>query len=161
MQILGKALSLPHLWIRKSSKVDCSTIISLKVTNIKSSMSSIFMNVSGHVPHYGSTHNFSNPAHCQSIPTRFSSLSNMILWVTVPYSRSSLMPAHLMSYHVIFSDVILSNLILSDVILSYLILSPFCSVWRPFKMNTAEAIAACLYITGFKDLARVLLDPFG
>ena len=32
---------------------------------------------------------------------------------------------------------------------------------RPFKMNTAEAIAACLYIAGFKDLARVLLDPFG
>ena len=28
-------------------------------------------------------------------------------------------------------------------------------------MNTAEAIAACLYIAGFKDLARVLLDPFG
>ena len=32
---------------------------------------------------------------------------------------------------------------------------------RPFKMNTAEAIAACLYIAGFKDLAKVLLDPFG
>jgi pre-rRNA-processing protein TSR3 len=32
---------------------------------------------------------------------------------------------------------------------------------RPFKMNTAEALAATLYITGYKDLARVLLDPFG
>ena len=156
MEILGKALFPPHLWIGKNRKVDCSTIISLKITNIKSSMSSIFMKVSGHVPHNGSTHNFPNPTHCQFIPTCFSSLSNMILWVTVPYSRSYLMPAHLMLYHVIFSDVILS-----DVILSYLILSPFCSMWRPFKMNTAEAIAACLYITGFKDLARVLLDPFG
>jgi hypothetical protein len=38
--------------------------------------------------------------------------------------------------------------------------SPLIS-FRPFKMNTAEAIAACLYISGFKDLARVLLDPFG
>ncbi|KAI9010688.1 putative ribosome biogenesis protein C16orf42 [Hyaloraphidium curvatum] len=32
---------------------------------------------------------------------------------------------------------------------------------RPFKMNTAEAMAACLYITGFKDDARALLSPFG
>jgi hypothetical protein len=31
---------------------------------------------------------------------------------------------------------------------------------RPFKMNTAEALAACLYITGFKDEARILLSPF-
>ena len=31
---------------------------------------------------------------------------------------------------------------------------------RPFKMNTAEALAACLYITGFKDEARTLLEPF-
>ena len=161
MQIFGKALFSPHLWIGKSRKVDCSTIISLKITNIKSSMSSIFMKVSGHVPHNGSTHNFSNPAHCQSIPARFSSLSNMILWVTVPYSRSYLMPAHLMSCHVMLSSLMLSYPILSYPMLCYVILSPFCSMWRPFKMNTAEAIAACLYITGFKDLARVLLDPFG
>lgn len=31
---------------------------------------------------------------------------------------------------------------------------------RPFKMNTAEALAACLYITGFKEEARTLLEPF-
>lgn len=32
---------------------------------------------------------------------------------------------------------------------------------RPYKMNTAEATAACLYITGFKSEAAVLLSPFG
>ncbi len=32
---------------------------------------------------------------------------------------------------------------------------------RPYKMNTVEATAACLYITGFKDDARRLLSPFG
>lgn len=32
---------------------------------------------------------------------------------------------------------------------------------RPFKMNTAEAMAACLYITGFKDDARIMLSSFG
>ncbi len=32
---------------------------------------------------------------------------------------------------------------------------------RPYKMNTAEATAACLYITGFKDDAKLLLSPFG
>jgi pre-rRNA-processing protein TSR3 len=32
---------------------------------------------------------------------------------------------------------------------------------RPFKMNTAEAMAACLYIAGFKEDARTLLSPFG
>lgn len=32
---------------------------------------------------------------------------------------------------------------------------------RPYKMNTAEATAACLYITGFKDDAKKLLSPFG
>jgi hypothetical protein len=31
---------------------------------------------------------------------------------------------------------------------------------RPFKMNTAEAIAATLYIVGLKDEARQLLAPF-
>lgn len=32
---------------------------------------------------------------------------------------------------------------------------------RPFKMNTAEAMAACLYITGFKKDAHNLLSSFG
>ena len=32
---------------------------------------------------------------------------------------------------------------------------------RPYKMNTAEAMAACLYITGFKEDAHILLSPFG
>jgi pre-rRNA-processing protein TSR3 len=32
---------------------------------------------------------------------------------------------------------------------------------RPYKMNTAEATAACLYITGFKQEAVSLLSPFG
>lgn len=31
---------------------------------------------------------------------------------------------------------------------------------RPFKMNTAEAMAACLYIAGFKEDARILLSCF-
>jgi pre-rRNA-processing protein TSR3 len=31
---------------------------------------------------------------------------------------------------------------------------------RPFKMNTAEAMAACLYIAGFKNDAQILLSPF-
>ena len=32
---------------------------------------------------------------------------------------------------------------------------------KPYKMNTAEAMAACLYIAGFKEQARILLEPFG
>ena len=28
------------------------------------------------------------------------------------------------------------------------------------KLNTAEAMAACLYITGFQDEARIMLEPF-
>ena len=32
---------------------------------------------------------------------------------------------------------------------------------RPFKMNTAEAMAACLYIAGQKEDAQALLSPFG
>lgn len=32
---------------------------------------------------------------------------------------------------------------------------------RPFKMNTAEAMAATLYIVGFKDEAREIMSPFG
>ena len=31
---------------------------------------------------------------------------------------------------------------------------------RPFKLNTAEAMAACLYIAGFKDQAHTLLESF-
>jgi len=32
---------------------------------------------------------------------------------------------------------------------------------RPFKMNTAEAMAATLYIAGFQEEAERLLEPFG
>ena len=32
---------------------------------------------------------------------------------------------------------------------------------RPYKMNTAEAMAACLYIAGHKADAHTLLSPFG
>ena len=32
---------------------------------------------------------------------------------------------------------------------------------KPFKMNTAEAMAATLYIAGFKEQAARLLEPFG
>ena len=31
---------------------------------------------------------------------------------------------------------------------------------KPFKMNTAEAIAGSLYITGYKEECRTLLEPF-
>jgi pre-rRNA-processing protein TSR3 len=31
---------------------------------------------------------------------------------------------------------------------------------RPYKLNTAEAIAACLYITGYKDDAKIILGSF-
>lgn len=31
---------------------------------------------------------------------------------------------------------------------------------KPFKMNTAEAIAASLYICGFKEESKLLLEPF-
>lgn len=32
---------------------------------------------------------------------------------------------------------------------------------RPYKMNTAEALAACLYICGFKQEAEIVMAPFG
>lgn len=32
---------------------------------------------------------------------------------------------------------------------------------RPSKLNTAEAMAATLYLTGYLDEARILLSPFG
>lgn len=32
---------------------------------------------------------------------------------------------------------------------------------RPMKLNTAEAMAACLFITGYQDEARIMLGPFG
>jgi pre-rRNA-processing protein TSR3 len=32
---------------------------------------------------------------------------------------------------------------------------------RPHKLNTAEAMAACLFLTGFRDEAAQLLEPFG
>merc|ERR1712093_17229 len=32
---------------------------------------------------------------------------------------------------------------------------------KPFKLNCAEAYAACLYIVGFKDAARDVMSKFG
>jgi len=32
---------------------------------------------------------------------------------------------------------------------------------RPMKLNTAEAMAACLFITGYEAEARTMLEPFG
>ena len=32
---------------------------------------------------------------------------------------------------------------------------------RPMKLNTAEAMAACLFITGYQDEARIMLGSFG
>mmetsp|Transcript_12209 Transcript_12209/g.18456 ORF Transcript_12209/g.18456 Transcript_12209/m.18456 type:complete len:272 (+) Transcript_12209:33-848(+) len=32
---------------------------------------------------------------------------------------------------------------------------------RPHKLNTAEAMCACLYITGFREEAAMMMEPFG
>ena len=45
-------------------------------------------------------------------------------------------------------------------ILPLLVAANTVNYGKPFKMNTAEAIAACLYITGYKDDARMMLSPF-
>ena len=37
---------------------------------------------------------------------------------------------------------------------------PQINASQDFKMNTVEAIAACLYIAGFKEDARMILAPF-
>jgi pre-rRNA-processing protein TSR3 len=45
-------------------------------------------------------------------------------------------------------------------ILPYLLAANTVNYGKPYKMNTAEATAACLYIVGLKDDARKLLSPF-
>ena len=45
-------------------------------------------------------------------------------------------------------------------ILPLLIAANTVNYGKPFKMNTVEAIAACLYIAGFKEDARMILAPF-
>jgi pre-rRNA-processing protein TSR3 len=45
-------------------------------------------------------------------------------------------------------------------ILPLLVAANTVNYGKPFKMNTVEAIAACLYITGYKDDARMILAPF-
>ena len=45
-------------------------------------------------------------------------------------------------------------------ILPYLLAANTVNYGKPYKMNTAEATAACLYITGFKKEAHILLSPF-
>jgi pre-rRNA-processing protein TSR3 len=45
-------------------------------------------------------------------------------------------------------------------LLPYLLAANTVNYGKPYKMNTAEATAACLYIVGFKSEARTLLSPF-
>ena len=45
-------------------------------------------------------------------------------------------------------------------ILPLLVAANTVNYGKPFKMNTAEAIAGCLYITGFKEAAESLMSPF-
>jgi pre-rRNA-processing protein TSR3 len=45
-------------------------------------------------------------------------------------------------------------------ILPFLIAANPVNYGRPFKMNTAEAMAACMYIAGFKDDALLMMEPF-
>ena len=45
-------------------------------------------------------------------------------------------------------------------ILPYLLAANTVNYGKPYKMNTAEATAACLYIVGLKEDARILLSPF-
>ena len=45
-------------------------------------------------------------------------------------------------------------------ILPYLLAANTVNYGKPYKMNTAEATAACLYIVGFKKEAHTLLSPF-
>ena len=45
-------------------------------------------------------------------------------------------------------------------VLPFLIAANPVNYGRPFKMNTAEAMAACMYIAGFKDDAMRMMEPF-
>ena len=45
-------------------------------------------------------------------------------------------------------------------ILPLLVAANTVNYGKPFKMNTAEAMAACLYIVGCKDDAKQILNPF-
>jgi pre-rRNA-processing protein TSR3 len=45
-------------------------------------------------------------------------------------------------------------------LLPYLLAANTVNYGKPYKMNTAEATAACLYIVGFKEEAHKLLSPF-
>lgn len=45
-------------------------------------------------------------------------------------------------------------------LLPYLLAANTVNYGKPYKMNTAEATAACLYIVGFKEDAHKLLSPF-
>ena len=45
-------------------------------------------------------------------------------------------------------------------ILPFLVAANTVNYGKPFKMNTAEAMAACLYIVGFKNDAKQILAPF-
>ena len=45
-------------------------------------------------------------------------------------------------------------------ILPFLVAANTVNYGKPFKMNTVEAIAACMFITGYKEDARMILSPF-
>ena len=46
-------------------------------------------------------------------------------------------------------------------ILPFLVAANSVNYGKPYKMNTAEAMAACLYIAGFKRDAEIVLSSFG
>lgn len=45
-------------------------------------------------------------------------------------------------------------------ILPYLLAANTVNYGKPFKLNTAEAVAACLYIVGLKEESQVILSSF-